>query len=248
MRRSVWVLGIAMLAIVALALLRIATVPESGESGEDGAADVDGTALDTELVGPARGNDSTVGAAAQSSWPRNIGEPPLDWSPPPGTVAAWTPVDRGQAVEAFVPEHGSEVEEAVLVALPRDMWTWDVGTRLYLPVPRLGTAYPISIERVESLLEGNRTYVGKLSEDFPLSVVITVGERNVFANFSTPRGSYELAGNRDYGWLMPMENMDQHVDHSQPDYFLPGEDGLFDEELFAPADRDADQTPVVEGP
>ncbi|WP_446830044.1 hypothetical protein [Candidatus Foliamicus sp.] len=145
-----------------------------------------------------------------------------DWNPDPGTFAAWMPVSPDRADPARVPSHGSDIEDAVLVALPQDMWSWDVGTQLYLPVPRLDTAYRPRIERVESLLAGTRTYVGPLSDDFPLSVVITVGEGSVFANFSTPTGGYELAGNTDYAWLMPMENMDLHVDYSKPDYIIPG--------------------------
>ncbi len=227
MKRLGWVLGIVAVAVLGLAVLRMTAPPgpepvdEVGQGTETGGDGVD-SEPDSVSSDSRPGNAATDEAVTQDPGLRGA-DSPRDWTPPPGTVAAWAPVGPGQAVEAFVPDHGSEIEGAVLVALPRDMWSWDVGTRLYLPVPRLDTGYPISVERVESLLAGNRTYIGKLSEDFPLSVVITVGERNVFANFSTPQGSYELAGNRDYGWLMPMENMDQHVDHSQPDYFLPDE-------------------------
>ena len=104
------------------------------------------------------------------------------------------------------------------------MWTWDMGEMISIEVPQIGETYESVIDRVETGLGVNRSYIGRLiDDDHPYSFVITVGERNAFAHLGTPEGSYELVGNTEFAWLMPTANMDQHVDYSKPDYFIPGE-------------------------
>ena len=113
----------------------------------------------------------------------------------------------------------------MLVALAGGMHTWQAGDRVDLVVPQLGISYTTTILRVESLIGGARSYVGRLIEGDRLSTfVVTVGANGTFAYLGTPEGSYELVGNRELAWLMPTANMDRHVDYSKPDYFVGGED------------------------
>ena len=147
--------------------------------------------------------------------------PPL----PSGPNTAWHPLAIDSVDPQRLPEYKEIVEGRALVELSTGMWTWGEGDRITLAVPQIGAVYEPVIERVDTMLGNNRSYVGRLIEDdFPYSFVITVGQRNTFANLSTPQGSFELVGDTELAWLMPVANMDQHVDYSQPDYYIPGED------------------------
>ena len=142
--------------------------------------------------------------------------------PPPGANSGWQAVDVGSVEAESIPVYKETVEDAVLVELSPAMWSWSAGEQITLSVPQIGMTFTPVIDRVETALGSNRSYVGRLTDDeFPYSFVITVGERNAFANLSTPRGSFELVGNTQLAWLMSVANMDQHVDYSQPDYFIP---------------------------
>ncbi len=147
---------------------------------------------------------------------------------PPGANSGWQPVDAGSIDPARIPSYKETVENAVLVELSPSMWSWSAGEQITLSVPQIGMTYTPVIDRVEISLGSNRSYVGRLIEgEFPYSFVITVGERNAFANLSTPQGSFELVGNTQLAWLMPTANMDRHVDYSQPDYFIPEQESDF---------------------
>lgn len=138
--------------------------------------------------------------------------------------AAWVPVDVGEVKPERMPVYKEVVEGRVLVTLEPDIWTWDVGEMISIVVPQIGETYESVIDRVETGLGVNRSYIGRLIDDgHPYSFVITVGERNAFAHLGTHEGSYELVGNTEFAWLMPTANMNQHVDYSKPDYFIPGE-------------------------
>ena len=137
---------------------------------------------------------------------------------------AWLPADPDAVDPSRVPAYYEDVEGAALVSLAGEMWLWAAGDRLVITVPQTGAAYPSVIDRVVTSLGDNRSYVGRLmAGEQAHAFVITVGSRNAFANINTPQGSYELVGNAEFGWLMPAANMDQHVDYTKPDYYLPGE-------------------------
>ena len=156
--------------------------------------------------------------------------PPL----PTGPNTAWQPLEIDSVDPERIPEYKDIVEGRVLVELSTGMWSWDAGDRISLAVPQIGAVYNPVIDRVETALGNNRSYLGRLIEaEFPYSFVITVGQRNTFANLSTPQGSFELVGDTQLAWLMPVANMDQHVDYSQPDYYIPGDDTP---DAFVPAD------------
>ena len=139
--------------------------------------------------------------------------------------AVWRPLDPRTVDAARIPAYKEEVEGAVLVALDEGIGTWRVGDEIAISVPQIDALYRPTIARVETRLGNNASYVGRLVDGpMPRSFIITVGERNTFANLSTPEGDYELVGNTELAWLMPVANMDQHVDYSMPDVFTLGGD------------------------
>ena len=139
--------------------------------------------------------------------------------------AVWRPVDPRTVNPSRIPAYKEEVEGAVLVALDEAIGTWRVGDEIVIAVPQIDALYRPTIARLETRLGNNVSYVGRLLDGpIPRSFVITVGERNTFANLSTPEGDYELVGNTELAWLMPVANMDKHVDYSQPDVFITGGD------------------------
>ncbi len=102
------------------------------------------------------------------------------------------------------------------------MQLWRQDDQLVITVPQTQEQFLVTIAEVSTTLGTNRTYKGKIvEEESSYSFLITVGERNVFANFTTSEGSFELVGNNKYAWLMLTENMDQHVDYTKDDFFIP---------------------------
>ncbi len=199
-----WLLALAVAAIGLATLL--------GDRGlDDAAREPAGTAVDRlDPATPVPGSGPEVPS-------RGVAMPPA-----PSANAGWRPVDAASVDPASIPSYKETVESAVLVELSAAMWSWSVGERVTLSVPQIGATYTPLIDRVETGLGTNRSYVGRLFDnDLPYSFIITVGERNAFANLSTPQGAFELVGNTRLAWLMPMANMDQHVDYSQPDFFIP---------------------------
>ncbi len=133
----------------------------------------------------------------------------------------WVAADLDTVDPARIPSYKETVKDSVLVALAEEMWNWQAGDQIVLTVPQIGESYASTINRVEVGLGNNRTYVGRLMDgELPYSFVITVGDRNAFAFLGTPGGSYELVGNTELAWLMPTANLDQHVDYSEPDFYI----------------------------
>ena len=185
------------------------------------------------LRGPAEAlQESPAEAGAAISTPSPAASDTIEVQPavvlpplPTGPNTAWQPLDIDSVEPERIPEYKEIVEGRVLVELSTGMWSWGVGDRITLAVPQIGAVYEPVIDRVETALGNNRSYVGRLIEaEFPYSFVITVGQRNTFANLSTPQGSFELVGGTQLAWLMPVANMDRHVDYSQPDYYIPGDE------------------------
>ena len=212
-RAFVWLLTLTSVAVVLAVYfsfrgtneMPVESPAEAGASAESGAA----------VSSP-----STPESGAPAIQPAGA-LPPL----PTGPNTAWHPLAIDSVDPQRLPEYKEIVEGRALVELSTGMWSWGEGDRITLAVPQIGAVYEPVIERVETMLGNNRSYVGRLIEDeFPYSFVITVGQRNTFANLSTPQGSFELVGDTELAWLMPVANMDQHVDYSQPDYFIPDED------------------------
>lgn len=135
---------------------------------------------------------------------------------------AWSETNVEEIEASLVPKYKEEVEGASLVQLAQDMQLWQENEQLLISVPQTQEQFLVTIAEVSTTLGNNRSYKGKIEEgESSYSFLITVGERNVFANFTTSEGSYELVGNVQYAWLMPTENMDQHVDYTKDDFFIP---------------------------
>lgn len=135
---------------------------------------------------------------------------------------AWTERNIEEVQALLVPPYKEHVENASLVQLAPDMQLWKQDDQFLITIPQTREQFLVTIAEVSSTLGNNRSYKGKLLDgEHSFSYLITVGERNVFANFKTSKGSFELVGNTHYAWLMPTENMDLHVDYTQDDFFIP---------------------------
>lgn len=143
---------------------------------------------------------------------------------------AWVVVDPESVDE--LPAYKEVVPGRALVRVSEDLRLGATGDRIELTVPQIGRAFEGVVEQVETDSFGNVTYIGFLTEangqDYRF--VITAGTSNTFATIATSLGTYELVASHDLGWLMPATQMDQHVDYSQPDYFIPEERPVHEQE------------------
>lgn len=139
---------------------------------------------------------------------------------------AWVVVDPETVDE--LPPYQEVVENRALVRVSEALRLAGIDNRVVLSIPQLGQEYEGVVEEVEVDPWGNVSYVGLLRDvdDQDYRFLITAGAINTFAHIGTSRGSFELvATDGELGWLMPTANMDQHVDYSKPDYYIPGENG-----------------------
>ena len=147
-------------------------------------------------------------------------------APPIRTNTAWTVLDPDSVVE--LPEYKEIVPGRALVRISESLASWEEGDKVALEIPQLGISFDGWVERMEVGPWGNRSYIGWLNEangeDYRFT--ITVGPKNVFAYLGTSQGAYELVASNEMGWLMPTQYMDQHVDYSQPDYYIVEEQPL----------------------
>ena len=136
---------------------------------------------------------------------------------------AWIDTKGTKVDEKLIPSYKEVVEGAALVQISHLLGRMEVGDTILLSVPQENHTYETLIKDVKRSL-GVTSYSGRVVEaEIPLSFLITIGKRGVFANFSTPHASYELWGNRHYALLMDHANIDQGVDYSKPDFYLPEE-------------------------
>lgn len=143
---------------------------------------------------------------------------------------AWVVVDPESVNE--LPPYKEFVSGRVLVRVSEALRLGASGDRIELTVPQIGHAFEGVVEKVETDAFGNVTYIGFVTEANGQNYrfVITAGPSNTFATIATSLGSYELVASHDLGWLMPSAQMDQHVDYSQPDYFIPEETPVREQE------------------
>lgn len=145
-----------------------------------------------------------------------------DASAPVDPDMAWFAADRDTVEPARLPMHQDTYTDSVLVRISSGMWSLREGSRVTFDIPHTAARVESVIERVEELLGANRTFLGRIvGQDSPSRVVITVGDRNVFAYIGTRPESYELVGNREFGWLMSSAGMERHVDYGEPDFYVP---------------------------
>jgi len=151
---------------------------------------------------------------------------------PADADSAWELVDPATVDE--LPPYKEVVAGRALVRVSEALRLGAINDRVVLAVPQLGQEYEGAVEAMDVDPWGNVSYVGLLRDvdDRDYRFLITVGAINTFAHIGTSRGSFELvATNGELGWLMPTVNMDQHVDYSKPDYYIPGEKGQRANEL-----------------
>ena len=156
--------------------------------------------------------------------------PPIDR--PVGSDSAWVVVDPASVIE--LPPYKEVVAGRALVRVSEALRLGTMTDRVVLAVPQLAQVYEGVIEEVDVDPWGNVSYVGLLRDldDRDYRFLITAGALNTFAHIGTSRGTFELvATDGELGWLMPTANMDQHVDYSKPDYYIPGEKGQRENEL-----------------
>ena len=235
-RRWQWLsVAIAVLAAAAIGwLIRPPASPhDSNGSLEDEAIQSEEPMVDEEA--PAAGLTIEPGDKAPTAHPSAQGgaEAPMavvsdDIDPGEPAAALWQPVDESSVEE--LPAYKEIVEGRVLIRVTGVTAGWQAGQRITIPVPQLDEIYTPVIERIEPGPAGIRSFVGWLTEgdDRGYRFTITTGPRNTFANLSTPFGGFELVATGELGWLMPIVNMDQHVDYSVPDYVIPEEPVIFE--------------------
>ena len=156
---------------------------------------------------PADGHDG-MAPAAPSTEPRSL----------------WQPVEQSAVDAADIPAFayvadvpGKALVRVAALAAPRA-----VGDRVEVEIPQLDAAIQLVVERVQEGPGSTRSVSGQAEDGSGgrRGFVLTTGPRSMFARIGTPEGAFELAANRDLGWLMPAANMDRHVDYSKPDTYI----------------------------
>ena len=137
----------------------------------------------------------------------------------------WVVADPASAKE--LPPYKEIVPGRALVRILDAIEYWEAGDQIIVSVPQLGSEFDGVIETTTQDAHGNRTYLGMLREPDGrrYRFLVTAGPKNTFAHIGTSRGTFELVATGPLGWLMPTVYMDQHVDYSQPDYYIPGQTG-----------------------
>jgi len=90
------------------------------------------------------------------------------------------------------------------------------GDKLVIEIPQTAKDYSVNIDKVVQHPGGITVIQARQDDDVRL--IMTLGQRNTFANLATLDGNFELVGNTSVGWLMPAENMDPNLDPSIPDF------------------------------
>ena len=140
---------------------------------------------------------------------------------PVDSDSAWVLVDPNTVDE--LPPYKEVVPGRALVRTLAAIQNWEEGDPVVFGIPQLGTEFSGVIERTKQDTHGNRTHLGVVREDDGGSYrfIVTVGPRNTFAHIGTSKGTFELVvTGGSLGWLMPTRFMDQHVDYTQPDYYI----------------------------
>ncbi len=135
-----------------------------------------------------------------------------------GPVNLWTASSNNFDID--IPAAQSDVEGAVLLEYDtKGLRGLLRGDGLLIGVPQQNTEYALTIEKVVNHPSGIKVIQARQSDNVRL--ILTLGQKNTFANLATLAGNFELVGNASAGWLMPAENMDPDIDPSIPDYVIP---------------------------
>ncbi len=154
-----------------------------------------------------------------------------------GTNFPWQGVDEDSVSSTSLPQYPRVVEDRALVQVTSILWNADVGQTIQIPIPQRGVVLEGEVLEVTGGSRA-RSLIGELQDgEMRYPFVLTSGDKSAFANVTTATGVYELFANREYGWLMPMGNMDDHVDFSLPDHFIENPDP-YSEDAHPPHSHD----------
>ena len=203
-----WLVGVYVGGGLAALLLVVLLARDGNEADEDAAP---ASAQHAESVNtPADGTAemAETSPSAPSSGPRPLWRPVDPSAVDPADIPAF-------AYVADVP--GKALVRVAPLAAPRA-----VGDSIEVEIPQLNAAFQLVVERVQEGPGSTRSVSGDAVDGNGgrHSFVLTTGPRTTFARIGTPEGAYELAANRELGWLMPAANMDRHVDYSKPDTYI----------------------------
>ena len=201
-----WLLGVYVGGGLAAVLLVVLLARDRNDA-QDADAPNTSSANDSTVEHPAAGDDETATAAPSS------GPQPL-----------WQPVEPSAVDSADIPAFAyvADVPGKALVRVAPSAAPRTVGDSIEVEIPQLNTAFQLVVERVQEGPGSTRSVSGHAEDGSGgrHSFVLTTGPRTTFARIGTPEGAYELAANRELGWLMPAANMDRHVDYSKPDTYI----------------------------
>ena len=205
-----WLLGVYIGGGLAAVLLVVLLARDGTELEGDAApaSTLNAVSADASAVAhPAAGDDGTATAASS-----------------PRFQPLWQPVEPSAVDPADIPAFayvadvpGKALVRVAPLAAPRA-----VGDSIEVEIPQLNAAFQLVVERVQEGPGSTRSVSGDAVDGNGgrHTFVLTTGPRTTFARIGTPRGAYELAANRELGWLMPAANMDRHVDYSKPDTYI----------------------------
>ncbi|MYI77669.1 MAG: hypothetical protein F4077_07935 [Gammaproteobacteria bacterium] len=136
-------------------------------------------------------------------------------------LASWKPVDESSVPEDQIPIHSSDVDGRVLVELSSKLWSKVVGDGVQFAIPQQEVVLMGKLTKVDANIAHTRILEGTLEDGSQeYSFVLTLGDKNTYANINTAKGSVELVGTRTHGWLMESANIAPDVDFSLPDHFF----------------------------
>ena len=169
-------------------------------------------------------NNSSVDSSPVSNTSLTSTPPPLTEQATPqaheqnesGPVNLWS---VGSNLDIDIPAAQSDIDGAVILEYDtRRLRSLQRGDALLIDIPQQNNSYQLNIEKVVNHPGGIKVIQARQSDNVRL--ILTLGQKNTFANLATLEGNFELVGNASAGWLMPAENMDPNLDPSIPDYVV----------------------------
>ena len=205
-----WLLGVYVCGGLA-ALLLVVLLARAWSGAEGDAA-------------PASALNATSANAVAAERPADGHEGMASAAPSTAPRSLWQPVEQSAVDAADIPAFAyvADVPGKALVRVAALAAPHAVGDRVEVEIPQLDAAIQLVVERVQEGPGSTRSVSGHAEDGSGgrHGFVLTTGPRSMFARIGTPEGAFELAANRDLGWLMPAANMDRHVDYSKPDTYI----------------------------
>ena len=136
-------------------------------------------------------------------------------------LASWKPVEESSVPEDQLPSHSADVEGRVLVEISSALWSKDVGDSVQFSIPQQEVVLYGNLTKIDKTIAHTRIREGTLEDGAQeYTFILTLGDKNTYADINTANGRFELVGTRQYGWLMESANIAPDVDFSLPDHFF----------------------------